>query len=156
MSRTEELIAYYHMEMLEAEGTWVHQYYAAKDLHVTGMYGLYINDPPSLSRFHRLSVDELWSFYEGDPIDLYLLNPDGTTRHVMLGPDETKGQVYQCAIPEGTWQGARLHASGAYALYGCTCSPGFTPEVFEAGRRKELLKQYPDQKEIIEELTLRE
>lgn len=157
--RVEELITFYQMKMLPGEGTYVRELYrsghtAAGGLAaVSAIYGLYCTDPPSFSNFHRLTRDEIWSWYEGDPIELFLLFPDGSARTVTLGRDAKAGQVYQFAIPAGTWQGGRLKAGGSYALYGCIVAPAFTPDCFELGRRAELAARYPDAVKIISELT---
>jgi predicted cupin superfamily sugar epimerase len=42
---------------------------------------------------------------------------------------------------------------GTYALCGCTVSPGFDFEDFEMARKEYLLEAYPEQAEIIEQLT---
>ncbi len=144
------------MEMLEAEGTYVKQVYAGENAAadapapaVTCMYGLYSDDPPSLSLFHRLTVDEVWSWYEGDPLELFLLKPDGSSERVVLGPDTGRGELYQFTIPAGTWQAGRLVPGGSFCLYGCTCVPGFTPECFTPGSRAQLAKAYPRDEETI-------
>lgn len=157
--RAQELIAFYQMKMLPGEGTYVRELYrsgqtAADGLSaVSAIYGLYCADPPSFSNFHRLTRDEVWSWYEGDPIELFLLFPGGGVCTVTLGRDAKAGQVYQFTIPAGTWQGGRLKDGGCYALYGCTVAPAFTPDCFELGRRAELTARYPGAVKIISELT---
>ena len=42
--------------------------------------------PDGFSQFHRLDVDEIWHFYLGDPLELVLLEPGGTSRHVLPRP----------------------------------------------------------------------
>ncbi len=116
------------------------------------MYGLYCRNPDSFSRFHRLTVDEIWSFYEGEPFRLYLLYPDGSTASVVMGPDYEAGQTRQFLIPAGVWQGACLAENSSYALYGCTTVPGFTPACFEIGRRDELAAQYKEMAGVIRTL----
>lgn len=159
--RAEELIAFYRMRMLPGEGTYVRELYRSAQTTAEGLssvsaiYGLYCIDPPSRSNFHRLTRDEVWSWYEGDPIDLFLLFPDGSGRKVTLGRDAQAGQVYQFTIPAGTWQAGRLQTGGSYALYGCTVAPAFTPDCFTLGARAELTAGYPAFKEIITELTER-
>jgi uncharacterized protein len=60
------------------------------------------------SRWHRVSSDEAWHFYEGDALELFWLAAAGTTH-------------------AGCWQAARLAPEGAarYVLVGCTVGPGF-------------------------------
>lgn len=157
--RAQELIDSYQMKMLPGEGTYIRELYRSAqttqgDLSaVSTIYGLYCIDPPSRSNFHRLTRDEVWSWYEGDPIDLFLLFPDGSFRTVTLGRDAKAGQVYQFTIPAETWQAGRLQSGGSYALYGCTVAPAFTSDCFELGIRAELAAQYPGAVKAITELT---
>ncbi|MDD6289585.1 MAG: cupin domain-containing protein [Eggerthellales bacterium] len=101
------------------------------------MYGLYCADPVSLSRFHRLTCDETWCHFEGDPLELHLISPEGTYQRVVLGPQpKNSGETeatrpvhaaprYQHTIPAGTWQAGRLVDGGTYALYSCVVCPSF-------------------------------
>ena len=158
-NRAEELIRLYGMTMLPGEGTFVRELYRSAQTDGAGraalstIYGLYSADPPSRSNFHRLTRDEVWSFYEGDPIELFLLYPDGRSARAALGPDPAAGQVYQLTIPAGVWQGGRLAEGGRCALYGCTVAPAFTPDCFRLGNRAELTRGYPSMREIIAALT---
>jgi predicted cupin superfamily sugar epimerase len=157
--RARELIRAYRMRLLPGEDTYVCELYRSAQTGADGLsalsaiYGLYCTDPPSHSNFHRLTRDEVWSHYEGDPIELFLLYPDGQTRRVVLGPRAEEGQVYQFTVPAGVWQGGRLVPGGVYALYGCTVAPAFTPECFRLGSRRELSGQYPSLAEVIAALS---
>jgi predicted cupin superfamily sugar epimerase len=154
-TKAESILHFYNMQMTEPEHTYFSEA-GRSDLRNGGgpawsmMYGLYCRSPDSFSRFHRLTVDEIWSFYEGGPFRLYLLYPDGSTKEVVMGPDYTSGQVLQFCIPAGIWQGACLDPLSSYALYGCTTVPGFVPACFEAGRKDELMAQYQKMSAIIQ------
>jgi predicted cupin superfamily sugar epimerase len=110
----------------------------------TAMIGLYSNDPPSRSLFHRLDFDEVWHFYGGDPMRLVLLHPDGTSADVIMGSDVPAGQLVQFVIPAGVWQAGELMPGGAWSLFGCTMAPGFTGTCFEGGRINDLMVTHPD------------
>jgi len=76
-----------------------------------------------VSRWHRVQSDEVWHFYEGAPLDLWVASPGGdqTSQH-RLGPlDGAQRPVW--TVPAGCWQAAR--STGAYTLAGCTVGPGF-------------------------------
>lgn len=77
----------------------------------------------SVSRWHRVSSDEVWHFYEGAPLDLWTADPRArdVARH-RLGPLDA-GQQPVHTVPAGWWQAAR--SIGAYTLVGCTVGPGF-------------------------------
>ncbi len=117
----------------------------------TSIYFLLPGD--SFSAFHRLRSDEIWHFYTGHSLTLYLLFPDGTLAKKQLGPNVEKGERFQIVIPHGVWFGARLNRSDGYALVGCTVSPGFEFADFELASRERLLEQFPQHQEIIESLT---
>lgn len=73
----------------------------------------------TFSAWHRVRSDEVWHFYEGDPLEL--LTRDGATRL------DATNRVH--VIPANVWQAAR--PLGAYTLAGCTVAPGFEFEDFE-------------------------
>ena len=153
------LIEYFNLQALPVEGTLFTSTYrstaeteAGKPVG-TAMIGLYCDEPRSVSLFHRLTADEIWHFYAGDPLRLVLLFPDGSSRDVILGGDPLKGQQVQFVIPAGVWQAGHLLAGGRYALYGCTVAPGFTGDCFEGGVRAELLEKYPERAADISALT---
>src|SRR3954451_6961664 len=72
----------------------------------TAGVGLFCDDPPSRSLFHRLACDEVWHFYAGDPLRLVLLHPDGSADEVVLGGDVLLDAVLQHVVPADTWQAA--------------------------------------------------
>ena len=74
----------------------------------------------TFSRWHRVESDEVWHFYEGDPLELTIR--DGET--VIL---DANHRVH--VVPARAWQTAR--PLGAYVLVGCTVGPGFEFEDFE-------------------------
>ncbi len=82
-------------------------------LHVTGTF----------SRWHRLASDEIWHFYEGDPLELFTFDPaTATLLPSRLGPlaaDQEPARV----VPAGHWQTAR--SLGRYTFFGCSVGPGF-------------------------------
>lgn len=105
-----------------------------------------------VSRFHKIQSDELWHFYSGGPLRIHFLFPDGTYAYEDLGCSKN-GASFQAVIPAGVWFGAELHATSRYALVGCTVAPGFDFMDFELGKRKQLIRKYPDQSAVILRLT---
>ena len=148
--RVSQLIEHYGLAPLPVEGTlFASTYRSAGDTADggpvgTAMIGLYAHEPLSRSLFHRLPADEIWHFYDGDPIRLVLLHPDGRSDDVRLGRDRAAGHRVQYVIPAGTWQAGELADDGVYALFGCTMAPGFTGAGFEAGTRSGLRASHPD------------
>ena len=77
----------------------------------------------AVSRWHRVQSDEVWHFYEGAPLDLWMASPDGgQADQRRLGPlDGVQRPAW--TVPAGWWQAAR--STGPYTLVGCTVGPGF-------------------------------
>lgn len=104
------------------------------------------------SVFHRIQSDELWHFYAGTTLLIYVLTTDGLKIH-RLGADPLQGDSLQMLIPAGCWFGALVEKPNSYALCGCTVAPGFDFADFEMATRDELLEAFPDQQDIIMRLT---
>lgn len=115
----------------------------------------FLHTPDTRSLFHRLPGDEVYHHYLGDPLDLWILQPDRRGTHAVLGPDLHGGMRPQRVVPGGCWQGSRLAPGGfhGYALIGTTMAPGFSFDDLEIGGRDALLAAYPDWAEAIEALT---
>jgi len=79
------------------------------------------------SRWHRVAADEVWHYYEGDPLEL-VWEKGVEVRRVQVGP-VAMGREPVAVVPAGSWQAAR--ARGAYTLVGCTVAPGFEFADFE-------------------------
>jgi predicted cupin superfamily sugar epimerase len=82
----------------------------------------------SFSAWHRVRSDEVWHWYEGEPLELLLASPDFSAgQRRVLGPVGAAIEPV-VTVPAGWWQAAR--PLGAYALCGCTVAPGFEFEDF--------------------------
>lgn len=107
--------------------------------------------PEGFSEMHRLTSDEIFHFYDGDPAELLILKPDERGELLKFGNSLDKGERPQIIIPASSWQGMRT--TGEYTLFGCTVSPAFEYADYEKGSRKELLALYPEFAEKIKQLT---
>ncbi|WGJ14508.1 cupin domain-containing protein [Methylocapsa sp. D3K7] len=94
-------------------------------------------------RLHRIRNDQLYHYYLGDPLELFLLHADGTTDLLIVGPDLRKGQHVQQLIPGHTFHTARLLGQGHWFLGGSTEWPGVVPADVEIGDVEALAKKYP-------------
>lgn len=106
-----------------------------------------------VSRLHRLRSDEVWHFYEGNPLRLHILPPDGRYSVMVLGRMPGRRTRFQFVVPRGAWFGAEVIGSGSFSLLGCTIAPGFEFADFELGERDALLKRFPRRRRLIERLT---
>ena len=152
--QAEEIIAQLQLEALPVEPILFRQAWKkveGDDVLGTVMLGAMLAE--SFSVMHRLTADETWHFYTGDPIELLLLHPDGSHSTVTLGSDPLANQTQQLVVPAGTWMGGRLVNGGVFALFGNTMTPGFTSERFEGGDRTELCAKWPDASAMITALT---
>lgn len=115
----------------------------------------YLLRPDTFSAMHRLTTDEVFHFYLGDPVEQLQLAPDGSGRLVTIGPDLAAGMRPQIIVPGGYWQGARLAHPPRhdFALLGTTMAPGFDLADYETGDRAELTATYPAWSELINALT---
>ena len=108
----------------------------------TAIYFL-LTDADRATYLHRLRSDELFHLYEGGPLDVLLLAPDGSARVARLGRDLAAGERPQLTIPAGIWFGTELAPGVAHCLWGCTVAPGFEFADFELAEGPELAARYP-------------
>ncbi|WP_128547413.1 cupin domain-containing protein [Larkinella soli] len=117
----------------------------------TGIYFLLENH--HFSALHRIQSDEMWHFYAGGPLNVYVIDREGRLETIRLGSNPDRGEVFQAVVPAGCWFGSKPADESAYSLVGCTVAPGFDFADFELGKREELLKSYPQCSEVIGLLT---
>ncbi|WP_106753654.1 cupin domain-containing protein [Pannonibacter carbonis] len=93
-----------------------------------------------VSRWHRIDAVEVWHWYGGAPLELFVSEDGQTAKLVTLGDDLPAGQHPQAIVPRHAWQQAQ--SLGDYTLVGCTVAPGFifdtfemAPEGWEPGKR---------------------
>jgi predicted cupin superfamily sugar epimerase len=88
---------------------------------VTTIYFLLAGEEKS--RWHRVASEEIWHYYEGAPLELLQLSPDGTELdRMVLGPWSGRQQPVHI-VPANHWQAAR--SRGEFTLVGCTVAPAF-------------------------------
>jgi uncharacterized protein len=117
------------------------------------------------SVFHRLRSDEMWHFYAGAPLMVHVINPGGNYSSILLGNDVERGEVFQAVVKAGSWFASEIVKNPhvwqnrpdmghpPFALVGCTVAPGFDFEDFEMGKREELVREFPQNRELIQRLT---
>lgn len=105
------------------------------------------------SAFHRIQSDELWHFYNGDPLVVYELENDGTLIKHQLGTDLEKGQSLFCVIKAGNWFASEVMENSIYSLVGCTVSPGFDFADFELAQKDLLSEKFPDHTVLVHRLS---
>jgi len=126
--------------------------YGSKRAFSTSIY--YLLNSCEFSAFHRLRSDEIWHFYSGSPLNLFIIYKDGKLLKQVLGNKPDKNEHLQIIIEKGSWFAASVLKTGSFTLMGCTVSPGFDFSDFELANRDELLKKYPQYHDIIVKYTL--
>ncbi len=102
--------------------------------------------PTAPVHLHRIRNDQLYHYYLGDPIELFLLHADGTSERIVVGPDIRAGQRVQLLIPGNTFHTARLLPAdhGRWFLGASTEWPGVVVSSdVEIGNLDKLAAQYP-------------
>ena len=115
----------------------------------------YLLTADTISRLHRLEIDEMWHFYLGDGVDLFLFGTEDDYTKIELGHALLDGQTVQAVVPAHSWFGARLQTGGSWALMACTLAPAYSDEDFSLPDDAEfasLLARYPAQQHLLHEL----
>jgi predicted cupin superfamily sugar epimerase len=113
----------------------------------------YLLEGDDISALHRIRQDEGWHFYDGSPLTLHLIAPDGSYSTCRLGRDLAAGQQPQALAPAGWFFAATVDDPDSFSLAGCTVAPGFDFADFEMPSRDELSRLYPQHRNLIERLT---
>ena len=164
--RWDRLIATFGLAPHPKEGGYYKETYRSDECtsqeHLPSRYGdtrsfqtaiLFLLVENQVSKLHRLKSDEVWHFLEGSTLTLHEFTADGNYRTRRFGSDVFNGELIQLVVPRGSWFGACVNDPTSYALFGCTVSPGFDFRDLEIGDRNELVKLFPEQKQVIELLT---
>lgn len=99
--------------------------------------------PGAPVRLHRIRNDQLYHYYLGDPLEVFLLHGDGSSERVVVGPDLRSGQRVQLLIPGDTFHTARLIGRQRWFLGASTEWPGVLPADVEIGNLDALAGKYP-------------
>jgi uncharacterized protein len=98
--------------------------------------------PTAPVRLHRIRNDQLYHYYLGDPLEVFLLHDNGTAERVIVGADLRGGQRVQLFIPGSTFHTARLLGNRCF-LGASTEWPGVVPADVEIGNVEKLAPRYP-------------
>lgn len=110
--------------------------------------------PTAPVRPHRIRNGQLYHYYLGDPLEVFLLQADGSADRVVVGPDIRAGQRVQLHIPGDTFHTARLLGGGAWFLGGSTEWPAVVPaEDVEIGDVDALAASHPSVAAEIREIA---
>ena len=161
MQNVDQLVQYYgllphpeggfYKETYRSAAAFVPPGFSGERSYATAIY--FLLTAQNFSAFHRIASDELWHFYEGDGLEVHVIDPEGSYKRLQLGSNAAAGQVYQAVVPAGCWFASGVVAGGQYAFVGCTVAPGFSFADFELANRQTLVKAYPQHAELIAQFT---
>src|SRR6476620_10418260 len=113
----------------------------------------YLLDGDQFSAFHKVRFDEIWHFYKGSTVSLYLLTDSKKILSVRLGNNLDNNEHIHYVIKGNTWFAAEINDKSSYSLIGCSVSTGFDFKYFELGSKSGLKKIYPQHEFIIDKLS---
>jgi predicted cupin superfamily sugar epimerase len=142
-----EIARLLELEPLPEEGGLFRR--TSADGHANAIYFLLADG--DFSAMHILTSTEVYHFYDGAPLRMLLLHPDGRVEQPVLGRDLAAGERPQLTVPPGVWQGSS--SAGEWTLVGTTVSPPFEWDGFRLGSRERLAERYPTAAARIAELT---
>lgn len=119
-------------------------------LFSTAIY--FLLEGKQFSAFHRIKSDELWHFYHGTALNIYIITVNGELEIIKLGDDITNGENFQFVVPAGCWFASKPVNENGFSFVGCTVAPGFDFADFELAKARELMKAFPGHKELISQL----
>lgn len=151
---------------LHPEGGWFKETYRSDEIvlheHLPNRFSdgrsfstaiYFLLEGEQFSSFHRIKSDEMWHFYYGDALHVYVIDEAGNLEVIKLGSDLENGEVFQAVVKAGCWFASRPAKAHTFSLVGCTVAPGFDFADFELAHRSALIQLYPQHKELIESLT---
>jgi predicted cupin superfamily sugar epimerase len=125
--------------------------YKADRVFSTSIY--FLLEKNQVSSLHKIKSDEIWHFYIGSGVKIYVIEKNGKIKEILLGNKLENGELPLVVINKNSWFGAELLDKSSFCLVGCTVSPGFEYNDFELGDREKLLNLFPQHEKIIKKLT---
>lgn len=162
MITVKELIERYNLQAHPEGGHYFQTYYSTETIPADTLPGRFGGDRcfstaiyfllsgKQFSAFHRIKSDELWHFYNGVGLHIYVLHPDGRGEVLKLGADLANGYSFQQVVPAGCWFASKPVDENGFSFVGCTVAPGFDFADFELAKKDDLIKQYPQYGDWIE------
>ena len=124
------------------------QFGGARNLS-TAIY--FLLEGSQFSAFHRIKSDELWHFYAGIPLNVFIIHPGGELEIMKIGNNLEEGCHFQGLVKAGCWFASQPINTEGFSLVGCTVSPGFDFADFELAGI-ELGEQHPQHRDLIHKL----
>ena len=155
MAEVNELIKLYNLQPHPEGGYYAQTYKSSESIPVAALPNRFAGDryfstaiyflleQKQFSAFHRIKSDELWHFYSGVGLHIYVIYPDGRGEVLKLGSDIQNGYSFQQLVPAGCWFASAPVIETDFSFVGCTVAPGFDFDDFELAEKENLLNEYP-------------
>ncbi len=150
---------------LHPEGGWFKEVYRSDEIilknHLPNRYSdgrcfstaiFFLLEGEQFSSFHRIKSDEMWHFYYGGPLNIFVIDENGNLEIIKMGNNPENGEVFQAVVKAGCWFASQPCQPNTFSLVGCTVAPGFEFEDFELARGNNLVKQFPKHKGVVRKL----
>ena len=155
-SNIEKIINSLNLKALP-EGGWYAETYRSEQVlgnternMLTSIYFLITSE--NVSRFHKIKSDELWYFHQGSTLTVHTLDENGHTTN-KLGLNLEDGEKPYLLVKANTIFGSSIDSENGYALVSCAVAPGFDFRDFQLFTKEDLLKDFPENEDIIARLT---
>lgn len=120
---------------------------------MTSIFYLLTAEGP-IGHFHLNRADIVHYFQLGDPIDYFLIHPDGQLEQRTMGPDPRQGHLLQMTVPGGVWKASRVtQGASGYGLISEAVSPGFDFSDMTLGKTPQMLERFPEHEKLVIELS---
>ncbi|XP_078657433.1 uncharacterized protein LOC144903307 [Branchiostoma floridae x Branchiostoma belcheri] len=157
-----KLIALYELTPHPASGGWFRETYRSdvqveaaaegfdgKRSVLTMIY--YLMQAGEPDPFHRVKSDETFVHNLGGCMKIHMLHPDGSYSCSILGnPLEHPEARHQVVVPRRVWFAQEVDG---YCLASVLVAPGFDFKDFSLGKREDLIKEYPQHRDVIVRCT---
>ena len=113
---------------------------------LTHIYFLLLKGQVSI--FHKVAHDEIWNFYQGDPLKLIKYNGSKVEEDII----GSGCSDYVSIVEGGVYQAAE--STGVYSLVGCSVAPGFEFEDFlflrdELDTKEKFIQKFPGYQKFV-------
>ncbi|XP_035698876.1 uncharacterized protein LOC118431716 [Branchiostoma floridae] len=104
--------------------------------------------------FHRVKSDEHFVHNLGGCMKIHMILPDGSYNCSILGnPLQHPEARHQVVVPRRAWFAQEVEDPDVYCLASIPVAPGFDFKDFSMGNRGDLIKEYPQHRDVIMKLT---
>lgn len=164
MLTAQQLIAQYQLQPHPEGGYYTRTYASEEMIEATALPERFHSDRfistaiyfllegNQFSAFHRIKSDELWHFYTGVGLHIYIIHPNGRGEIIKLGNDPVNDFSFQCTVKAGCWFASKPVSENGFSFVGCTVAPGFDFADFELAGKERLLNKYPQHGQWINSL----